>query len=233
MSEQRTRLDRHGMAYLWSYITSHLSGKADRSDVPTRLSQLTNDSGYITDDDVPAPDLSQAQGVLPIANGGTGGAHHWPARENLRAHGYKYIDIDALYDQGARSDIHVFSLLQEIVVRTHDSAAIVLDDYVTSVLTKGNASAEFLGTVQRGVYNPAGQIVIYRFWGVLTATNTFVYWRTRLENYITWTCTEYTVINTGGNGQTGTLDARVTALEARVSALDGQTTNNTPDTSGE
>lgn len=46
-------LDNNGVVYLWNKIKGLLSTKADASDVPTKVSDLTNDAGYITVSDVP------------------------------------------------------------------------------------------------------------------------------------------------------------------------------------
>lgn len=46
-------LDKNGLLYLWNKITSKLSTKADVSDIPTNLSDLNNDAGFITSSDIP------------------------------------------------------------------------------------------------------------------------------------------------------------------------------------
>lgn len=42
-------LDLSGLTHFWSKINAKLSTKADSSAVPTKVSDLTNDSGFITD----------------------------------------------------------------------------------------------------------------------------------------------------------------------------------------
>lgn len=46
-------LDSNGLLYLWNKITGRLDKKADASDVPTKTSDLVNDSGFITGSDIP------------------------------------------------------------------------------------------------------------------------------------------------------------------------------------
>lgn len=40
-------LDKTGLSYLWGKITSALSGKADIADLPTKTSDLQNDSHFV------------------------------------------------------------------------------------------------------------------------------------------------------------------------------------------
>ena len=46
-------LDETGLAYFWAKVKEKLALKADSSALPTKTSQLTNDSGFITAEDVP------------------------------------------------------------------------------------------------------------------------------------------------------------------------------------
>lgn len=46
-------LDGAGLSVVNAIINDRLNKKADSGDIPTKTSQLTNDSGYITDSDVP------------------------------------------------------------------------------------------------------------------------------------------------------------------------------------
>ena len=46
-------LDNNGLLYLWQQLKTKLAAKADSTDVPTKTSDLTNDSGFITSADVP------------------------------------------------------------------------------------------------------------------------------------------------------------------------------------
>lgn len=41
-------LDNDGLLYLWGKIKALVSGKADTGSIPTKTSQLTNDSGFLT-----------------------------------------------------------------------------------------------------------------------------------------------------------------------------------------
>lgn len=47
-------LDETGLAYFWAKIKEKLAAKADSTSLPTKTSQLTNDSGFITDKDIPS-----------------------------------------------------------------------------------------------------------------------------------------------------------------------------------
>lgn len=47
-SDGNKYLDKIGLAYLWGKIKQALSSKADASAIPTNVSDLTNDSGFIT-----------------------------------------------------------------------------------------------------------------------------------------------------------------------------------------
>ena len=49
----RKYLDDNGLLYFWGKLKALLAGKADASSVPTKTSDLTNDSGFITGADVP------------------------------------------------------------------------------------------------------------------------------------------------------------------------------------
>ena len=46
-------LDETGLAYFWAKIKEKLATKADTTSLPTKTSDLTNDSGFITAKDVP------------------------------------------------------------------------------------------------------------------------------------------------------------------------------------
>ena len=41
-------LDNNGLAYFWGKVKALVSGKADASAIPTKTSDLTNDSGFLT-----------------------------------------------------------------------------------------------------------------------------------------------------------------------------------------
>lgn len=41
-------LDKTGLTYLWDKITTALNGKADISAIPTAISDLTNDSNFVS-----------------------------------------------------------------------------------------------------------------------------------------------------------------------------------------
>lgn len=43
----KTYLDKSGLSYFWSKIKTALNGKANTSDVPTKTSDLTNNSGFV------------------------------------------------------------------------------------------------------------------------------------------------------------------------------------------
>lgn len=63
-------LDQNGLVYLWSKITSKLSGKANISDVPSKLSDLINDAGFITSSDI--PEGAAASTTVPKMDGTPG-----------------------------------------------------------------------------------------------------------------------------------------------------------------
>ena len=44
----KTYLDKTGLSYFWGKIKTALNGKANTSDIPTKTSDLTNDSGFTT-----------------------------------------------------------------------------------------------------------------------------------------------------------------------------------------
>ena len=68
-------LNKDGLTYLWSKI---------KEKIPTKLSELTNDSGFVTSDHThDASDI--ASGSVPIARGGTGASDAATARANLGA----------------------------------------------------------------------------------------------------------------------------------------------------
>ena len=80
-------LNKDGLTYLWSKI---------KEKIPTKLSELTNDSGFVTKDHThDASDI--ASGTVPIARGGTGASDAATARANLGAasesHTHDYIPI--------------------------------------------------------------------------------------------------------------------------------------------
>lgn len=60
-------LDETGLAYFWAKIKEKLNNKADTSSVPTKTSDLTNDSGFITAKDV--PDGATASTTTPKMDG--------------------------------------------------------------------------------------------------------------------------------------------------------------------
>ena len=60
-------LDETGLAYFWAKIKEKLAAKADSSALPTKTSQLTNDSGFITADDV--PEGAAASSTVPKMDG--------------------------------------------------------------------------------------------------------------------------------------------------------------------
>lgn len=45
-------LDKTGLTYLWGKITTALSGKADTSAIPTKTSDLSNDSHFVASTDI-------------------------------------------------------------------------------------------------------------------------------------------------------------------------------------
>lgn len=65
-------LDYEGLDYLWGKILSAISGQANTTEakIPTKTSQLTNDSGFITQDQVPPG--ATASTTTPKADSGSG-----------------------------------------------------------------------------------------------------------------------------------------------------------------
>ena len=45
-------LDKTGLTYLWGKITTALNGKADSADLPTKTSDLQNDSHFVASTDI-------------------------------------------------------------------------------------------------------------------------------------------------------------------------------------
>lgn len=45
-------LDKTGLTYLWGKITTALSSKADTSAIPTKTSDLSNDSHFVASTDI-------------------------------------------------------------------------------------------------------------------------------------------------------------------------------------
>ena len=60
-------LDNNGLLYFWQQLKTKLAAKADASDVPTKTSDLTNDSGFITTADI--PEGAAASTTTPIMDG--------------------------------------------------------------------------------------------------------------------------------------------------------------------
>ena len=56
MNDNEKHLDLAGLALFWEKLKAKLSLKADKTELPTKISQLTNDSGYITVADLPDSD---------------------------------------------------------------------------------------------------------------------------------------------------------------------------------
>lgn len=55
-------LDKTGLTYLWGKITTALSSKADTSAIPTKTSDLSNDSHYVASTAITSiVSLTQAQ----------------------------------------------------------------------------------------------------------------------------------------------------------------------------
>lgn len=48
MANEKRTLDENGVLYLWNKVKSFVTSK-----LPTKTSQLTNDSGFITSSDIP------------------------------------------------------------------------------------------------------------------------------------------------------------------------------------
>lgn len=65
-------LDQSGLSYLWTKITGAISSSASETEkkMPTKTSQLTNDSGYITSGDI--PEGAAASTTIPKVDEGSG-----------------------------------------------------------------------------------------------------------------------------------------------------------------
>lgn len=60
-------VDSNGLLYFWQGLKTKLAAKADASSVPTKTSDLTNDSGFITSGDI--PEGAAASTTTPIMDG--------------------------------------------------------------------------------------------------------------------------------------------------------------------
>lgn len=62
MATEKRTLDENGVLYLWNKVKAYVTGK-----LPTKTSQLTNDSGFITTADI--PEGAAASTTVPKMNG--------------------------------------------------------------------------------------------------------------------------------------------------------------------
>lgn len=62
MANEKRTLDENGVLYLWNKVKSFVTSK-----LPTKISQLTNDSGFITSSDI--PEGAAASTTVPKMNG--------------------------------------------------------------------------------------------------------------------------------------------------------------------
>lgn len=62
MANEKRTLDENGVLYLWNKVKSFVTSK-----LPTKTSQLTNDSGFITSSDI--PEGAAASTTVPKMNG--------------------------------------------------------------------------------------------------------------------------------------------------------------------
>lgn len=60
-------LDENGLLYLWQQLKTKLAGKANTTDVPTKTSDLVNDSGFLTGADI--PEGAAASTSTPLMDG--------------------------------------------------------------------------------------------------------------------------------------------------------------------
>lgn len=67
-------LDNTGLAYFWSKLKALLSAKADKTEIPTKISDLNNDSGFVTDAKLPKYAVCQtsANQKAKVATTGSG-----------------------------------------------------------------------------------------------------------------------------------------------------------------
>lgn len=76
MNDNEKHLDLTGLALFWEKVKAKINLKADKTELPTKISQLINDSGFITAKDVPTADadnmsltFTQATTRAAIASG--------------------------------------------------------------------------------------------------------------------------------------------------------------------
>lgn len=62
MANEKRTLDENGVLYLWNKVKTFVTSK-----LPTKTSQLTNDSGFITSSDI--PEGAAASTTVPKMNG--------------------------------------------------------------------------------------------------------------------------------------------------------------------
>jgi len=65
------RLDNAGLSYLWGKLKALFAGKADASSVPTKTSELTNDSGFLTSHQDISGKASKSEAISDISRNGT------------------------------------------------------------------------------------------------------------------------------------------------------------------
>lgn len=150
-----------------SYTASEVGALPNTTTIPTKTSDLTNDSGFITAASVPTktsdltndgdgssrfatlndigdPNVTNATGVLPIAHGGTGAWNVLWARQNLGVcptltlTGSEITDVYALHN----ALINATPYTKETIIVSAESA-------VTRIFTENITSGDFVGMVVR------------------------------------------------------------------------------------
>lgn len=61
MANEKRTLDENGVLYLWNKVKSFVTSK-----LPTKTSQLTNDSGFITSSDIPEGAAIMCTPLIPV-----------------------------------------------------------------------------------------------------------------------------------------------------------------------
>lgn len=168
-------LDDNGLLYFWGKLKTLLSGKADASSVPSKTSDLTNDSGYITINDVPPG--SAASTTTPNMDGTAA-----TGSENAFARG----DHVHPTDTGRQAKITASGLLKgdgnggvtaavagtDYIASHQDISgkadkATTLSGYgITNAYTKSEVDAKV-----SSVYKPAGSVSAVSGLGSLTSAN--------------------------------------------------------------
>lgn len=139
-----------------SYTAQEVGALPDTTAIPTKTSDLTNDSGYITASQIPGPDMSEAEGVLDVAHGGTGS---WNPRVGLDNLGATRRVILTSADASSAA-----SLLSKMISETWGRPtvlAVSFDSQIMRYFTDGQINKSFTGLVRMEeiLYPTQGQMI--------------------------------------------------------------------------